>query len=100
MVVLVFVALVTPVQVGLLDIDVGPLFLVNIFVDLIFVVDMVLQFFMMYRRNSGLRRIPEEVLGTLEAFRRALNISIGILKKFLRSSEEFSRVPQEFLANS
>jgi len=49
MVALVFVALITPVEVALLEPHINALFVVNAIVDCIFLVDMILQFFIVYR---------------------------------------------------
>lgn len=49
---MVFVALVTPVQVSMMVPDMGPFFYVNCAVDLVFVFDMVLQFFLMYPKRT------------------------------------------------
>jgi len=49
---LIFVALITPVQVGLLKLQFDALFVVSIFVDLIFFVDMFLQFCTAYSKRT------------------------------------------------
>lgn len=49
---LVWVALVTPLQVGLLKLQVDWIFLTSLVVDLIFLIDMVLQFFTTYVRRT------------------------------------------------
>merc|ERR1719362_816341 len=43
-----YVAIVSPVQVAMMEANLDVLFFVNCFVDLVFVVDMILRFFMMY----------------------------------------------------
>lgn len=50
---LVFVALVTPVQVSMVETRVDLMFLVSCMVDLIFVIDMGLQFFLMYPKQTN-----------------------------------------------
>ena len=53
---MIFVAFVTPIQVGLFPIRMDLLLAVSLCVDFVFLVDMVLQFFTMYpKRRSGLR---------------------------------------------
>mmetsp|Transcript_32005 Transcript_32005/g.73059 ORF Transcript_32005/g.73059 Transcript_32005/m.73059 type:complete len:789 (+) Transcript_32005:114-2480(+) len=49
MVALVYVALITPVEVALLEPKLNALFIINVVVDCIFFVDMILQFFIVYR---------------------------------------------------
>jgi hypothetical protein len=58
---LVFVALVTPLEVGFLDTAssaLDPLFLTNRLVDVVFVVDLVLQFFLVTPHGSHTPRDP------------------------------------------
>ncbi|CAK9047032.1 Potassium channel GORK (Guard cell outward rectifying K(+) channel) (AtGORK) [Durusdinium trenchii] len=50
---LAFVALVTPLQVGLLEIDWDALFVITWCVDIVFMIDMVLQFITMYPRTTA-----------------------------------------------
>ncbi|CAE7532795.1 KCNH6, partial [Symbiodinium pilosum] len=50
---LAFVALITPLQVGLLEIELDALFVLTMLVDFVFVVDMVLQFVTMYPRTTA-----------------------------------------------
>eukprot|EP00913_Durusdinium_trenchii_P030370 g28447.t1 len=49
---MIFVALITPIQVGLLQLRLDALFVVSIFIDLIFFVDMILQFITAYSRRT------------------------------------------------
>jgi len=48
-----FVALVTPVQVGLLDMRFDAIFFFSLCVDLVFLIDMILQFFTMYPKSTA-----------------------------------------------
>ncbi|CAE7236406.1 KCNH6 [Symbiodinium necroappetens] len=57
---LAFVGLVTPVQVGLLKVEFGLLTVLSLAVDLVYVIDMVLQFFTSYPRRRG-REVEWEV---------------------------------------
>lgn len=50
---LAFVAVATPVEVAMLETKIDPLFFINRAVDLIFMLDMVLQFFLMYPKKSA-----------------------------------------------
>ena len=43
-----FVAVVTPLEVSMLDVILDALFFINRSVDMVFVIDMILQFFLMY----------------------------------------------------
>jgi len=52
MLALVYVALVTPVEVALLSNQLDALFFINVIVDIIFLLDMVLQFFIVYRERT------------------------------------------------
>ena len=54
MVALLFTATVTPYEVALLETELDALFFVNRLVDLVFVSDMVMNFFLMYRENAEL----------------------------------------------
>ncbi|CAK9104793.1 Potassium voltage-gated channel subfamily H member 7 (Ether-a-go-go-related gene potassium channel 3) (ERG-3) (Eag-related protein 3) (Ether-a-go-go-related protein 3) (hERG-3) (Voltage-gated potassium channel subunit Kv11.3), partial [Durusdinium trenchii] len=49
---LLFVALVTPIQVGLMDVQLNWLFVVSLLVDVVFFLDMLLQFFTTYARKT------------------------------------------------
>ncbi|CAE7906452.1 hypothetical protein AK812_SmicGene19298 [Symbiodinium microadriaticum] len=50
---LAFVALITPLQVGLLEIHLDFLFVLTMMVDFVFVIDMILQFVTMYPRTTA-----------------------------------------------
>uniref|UniRef100_A0A7S2K4A9 Ion transport domain-containing protein n=1 Tax=Zooxanthella nutricula TaxID=1333877 RepID=A0A7S2K4A9_9DINO len=53
MIALVFVALVAPIQVAMFEAEFGPLFVVNCLVDLLFLMDLVLQFFIMFPKKTN-----------------------------------------------
>eukprot|EP00928_Gymnodinium_smaydae_P026516 TRINITY_DN20797_c0_g1_i1.p1 TRINITY_DN20797_c0_g1~~TRINITY_DN20797_c0_g1_i1.p1 ORF type:complete len:680 (-),score=110.74 TRINITY_DN20797_c0_g1_i1:355-2394(-) len=61
-----FVALITPLQVGLLEMKVDGLFICSLVVDAIFFTDMVLQFFLMYPvqncRGAEMEHHPKEII--------------------------------------
>jgi len=50
---LIFTALITPFEVAFVETQLGLLFFVNRFVDMLFITDMVLQFFLMFHNENG-----------------------------------------------
>ena len=66
---LLFTALVTPYEIGFVDLSLDPLFWINRLVDTVFLADIVLNFFISYTDEKGdavkdLRRIGKRYLGT------------------------------------
>jgi len=56
---LAFVAIVTPVQVAMMETRIDPLFFINILVDMVFLIEMLLQFFLMYPMRTDCGHVLE-----------------------------------------
>ena len=87
-----FTALVTPYEIGFVDLSIDPLFWINRLVDTVFLADIVLNFFISYTDENGdavkdLRRIGKRYLGTWFC------IDIGRCRRVFVGGPRVARLP-------